>query len=661
MEIPLLKDIFLIFAVALLVVIVCHRLRVPTIVGFLLTGVLAGPHGLGLIRAVHEVEILAEVGVVLLLFTIGLEFSLDSLIKMKTTVLAGGAAQIFSTGLAAAAVSLALGRPPGQAVFFAFLVALSSTAIVLKILQDRAEIDSPHGKVVLGVLIFQDIAVVPMMLFTPLLAGAGQGILLGVMIVLGKGAAVVALTVILARWLIPKILHQAAGLRDQEMFLLAVVCIGLGIAWLTSAAGLSLALGAFLAGLIISESEYSRAALGNMIPFRDVFTSLFFVSIGMLLDTGFFLDHPLMIVLAAAGVITLKAAFAGASTLALGQPFRTSVLAGVSLAQIGEFSFILSMVGLKQGLIAGEDYQLFLAVAVLTMISAPFAIASGNRISDLALKLPLPRGLKKGWRTPKDSEEPEPWNDHLIIVGYGPAGRNLSVAAQASDIPYLIIELNPETVRKEKAAGQPIHFGDAAQPAVLEHAGVEKARVLVVGVPDPPATRRVVEQARRHNPRLYIIVRTPYIREMEPLYRLGASEVIPAEFETSIEVFARVLDRYLVPREEIHRFIGEVRKSGYEMFRSASKPAESFCDLRAYTPDQDIAALRVEQGSKAAGRSLGELAFRGSYGVTVMAVRRGDRVISNPGADQELMAGDVAVLIGDPENLEKASSLFKGS
>lgn len=659
MEIPILRELIVIFGLAVVVVFVCHRLGIPTVVGLLLTGVLAGPHGLGLIGAAHEVEVMAEIGVVLLLFTIGIEFSLETLLKIKTIAVLGGSLQVAATVAAGTAVSAVTGRPLSQGVFFGFLLALSSTAIVLKILQERAEVDSPHGRTVVGMLIFQDIVVVPMMLLTPLLVGGGERPWLDLGILLVKGAAVILLALFLARWLVPRLLFQAARLRDRELFILAVIFIGLAVAWLTSAAGLSLALGAFLAGLIISESEYSLKALGDILPFRDIFTSLFFVSIGMLLDIRFFLTHPLAIMLLGLAVVMVKSVLAGSSTLALGMPLRTAMLAGLAISQVGEFSFILSRVGIENSLMSAGEYQLFLGVSILTMISTPFIIFSGPRAADLILVMPLPERLKRGYLPSEPGGREAELADHLVIVGFGPGGRNLARAASLSSIPYIVIELNPETVRRERAEGQPIFFGDATQQAALEHAGIKRARILVVAIPDPVATRRVIEICRRLNSGLHIIARTPFITEMEPLYELGANDVIPAEFETSVEIFTRVLAKYLVPREEIEKFILEVRAAGYEMFRSVSGGQAEVCDLRYHIPDLEISALRVHGSSPVAGKTLAGLELRSAYGVTLLAIRRSGRMITNPGASQDLLEGDVAVILGRPEDLARAAALFQ--
>lgn len=664
MNIPLLSDIVIIFGLSIAVLWLCHRLRVPTIVGFLLTGILAGPHGLALISAVHDVEVLAEIGVVLLLFTIGIEFSLKDLLRIKKSVLLGGSLQVSLTLFAALAVARQLGLTVGESVFIGFLVSLSSTAIVLKLLQEKAEVDSPHGRTTLAMLIFQDVIIVPMMLFTPLLAGAMGNVVQSLLLLVAKGFGIILVVIVSAKWIVPSLLFHIARTRSRELFLLSVVVTCLAVAWLTSSIGLSLALGAFLAGLVISESEYSHQALGNILPFRDVFTSFFFVSIGMLLDVGFLFQQPARIALMVFSVLALKTILAGFATALLGFPLRTTILVGLALSQVGEFSFILSETGVVYGLFTGDTYQLFLAVSILTMAATPFIMAVGPRLADVVVQWPLPRRFKLGWYPPPGGngvDRKADVKDHLIIIGFGVNGRNVARSAKVAGIPYQIIEMNPDTVRDERAKGEPIYYGDATQEAVLEHAGIEAARVLVVAISDPVATRSITALARRWNPQVHIIARTRFLQEMGPLLEVGANEVIPEEFETSVEIFTRVLTKYLIPRDDIERFIAEVRADGYEMFRSLSTESTSLSDLKLHLTDVEISTLRVDQRSPIVGKTLAQIDLRKKYGVTVLAIRRDSDILSNPDGDTTLWVDDVLVLLGSPERVAEVSSLFYAS
>ena len=660
MEIPLLNDIVVILGLSISVLFICHRLRVPAVVGFLLTGIFVGPYGLGLVKEIHNVEILAEVGVVLLLFTIGIEFSLGRLLEIRKSVLMGGSLQVLLTFLATLFLARQFGHAFSKAVFFGFLVALSSTAIVLKLIQERAEVDSPHGRTTLGILIFQDIIVVPMMLVTPLLAGAAGNLGETLLVLLAKGIGIILLVMVSAKWVVPQLLYQIARTRNHELFLISVVVICFGVAWLTSKSGLSLALGAFLAGLIISESEYSHQALGNILPFRNVFTTFFFVSIGMMLDIRFLFQDIGLIVLFALSVLVLKAIIAGSVTILLGFPLRTGILVGVALGQIGEFSFILSRVGVEHGLLAGNINQWFLAVTIFSMAATPFIIALAPRIADTILRLPLPKRLVSGIYPVSETKVVDS-KDHLIIIGFGVNGKNVARAARLADIPYAIIEMNPETVRSEQAKDEAIYYGDATQETVLQHTNIKEARIVVVAINDPTATRRITEVIRRLNPQVHLIVRTPYLQEMKALYELGAAEVIPEEFETSMEIFTRVLTKYFVPRDEIERLLAVVRADGYAMFRSLSKTSASLSDLKIHLHDVDINTFRIAQGSPLIGKTLAQSELRRRYGVSVVAIRRDSQILSNPGSDTLVQANDVLFVLGSSEKISEAITIFSSS
>ncbi|HOU70166.1 MAG TPA: cation:proton antiporter [Methanothrix sp.] len=654
-ELELLNSIVIVISLSVVVLFIFHRLRAPTIVGFLLTGILAGPQGLGLISASEQVSLLADIGVVLLLFTVGIEVSLRDIIQLKKYVLVGGSLQVALTTLAVFLVMMSLDLPVGTAVLLGLLVSLSSTAIVLRIIQKREEFDSLHGRTTLGILIFQDMAVVPMMLLIPLLPGSTLALGSSPLAVALKGLSIVALIIISAKWLVPRILYSIARTRDRELFLLSIVAICLAVAWITSLAGLSLGLGAFLAGLIISESPYSHQAFGNIVPLRDVFTSFFFISIGMLLDVGVLIANPAFIVLLALAVMALKAALAGLAISLMGLPFRIIILVSLALSQIGEFSFVLSKVGFESGLISREYYQIFLDVTVLTLAATSLIMAVSPKVAEGMLRLPLPSRLKAR-PYPSVSKELEALEDHLIIIGYGVNGRNVARSAKRESIPYLIVDMDPEIVMREGKSGEPIYFGDAASEAVLNHVGICKAKAMVIAISDPSATRRITELARRLNPDIFIIARTRYVQEMKPLHDLGADEVIPEEYETSIEIFSRVLSRYDVPRDKIESFIDQIRSDGYDMFRSYSR--EPFCSADLSLMTEDISTLKVCQGSPASERALGELELE-ALDIKPLAVHRGMDTLSNPDKGLVLLTDDVVILMGREENIHKVADLFR--
>lgn len=658
MDIPLLKDIVAIFGLSIFVLLVCARLRIPTVVGLLLTGVLCGPHGLGLVNAVHEVEVLSEIGVVLLLFTIGLEFSLTKLQRVRKMAIVGGSLQVALTTLCTAIFVYALGLPFFQGVFWGFLVSLSSTAIILKLLQEKAQMETPHGQSILAILIFQDIAVVPMMLMTPFLGGANGIDIAALLLQLLQGLVVMAAVLFLAQWAVPKLLYQIARTRNDQLFILCVLFICMSVAWMTSSFGLSLALGSFLAGLIISESEYSDHAVGHILPFQQVFTSFFFVSIGMLLDVSFLMHHPLSVAATTLGVITLKALVLGAILLGMGYSLRTAVPVALGLCQVGEFAFILASNGANVGLIEGTRYQLFLAFSIITMSLAPLVMALSPLVLRRIQRMRLPKSIAQ--RPPEEEARKDTLQDHLVIIGFGVCGRNLAWAAKISGIPYNILEINPETVRSERKKGEPIYFGDATHHAVLHQVAIEKARIAVIAINDPVATRRMVEEIRSASPKVYIITRTRYLHEMTPIQELGANEIIPEEFETSIEIFTRVLKKYLIPEDDIHRFAAEVRSRGYKMLRTLYQPKATMSDLYLNTSDMEVGTYRLPPASPLVGLSMQESDLRKNYGVMVLMIRRDSKVISNPSPQTVLKADDTLVVFGSPEQQVVFSQACKG-
>ncbi|MFH0966199.1 MAG: cation:proton antiporter, partial [Methanobacteriota archaeon] len=627
----LFADIVAIFLLSIFLLIVLYRIKIPSIVGFLITGIIAGPAGLGLIQNQESIKFFAELGVIFLLFTIGLEFSISHMMKSRQFVLIGGTVQVFSTILICTGLTIVAGWDLNHALFVGMLASLSSTAIVMKVLSDRQEVDSPHGRAALGILIFQDLIVIPMMMITPILAGDTTGSPSVIRLVLG-GILIIVVVYISARYVIPYLLHYAAKHQNREMFLFIVIGTCLLIAYLTSSIGLSMALGAFLAGLIISESEYSMHAMYNIIPFRDMFSAFFFISIGMIFDISYLLSHPLNVAVLVIAIILIKYVTGTLAAIASGLPARSSVLTGISLSQIGEFSFILATSGATAGIFAPEQFQLFLNVSVVTMGLAPLLIGLSGRVTP-RLSAPLIR-IASNRVLDIENAPTDTMKDHIIIVGYGLNGRNVARSARAAGVPYYIIEMNPDVVSQERRSGESIMYGDAAQPGVLMRAGIRDARILVIVVNDPFATQQTVQIARRINSGLYIIARTRFMGEVATLLELGADEVIPEEFETSVEIFTRILHRYLIPEDEIERLVREIRAGGYQMLRSVSTSPFTFDDLRELVPDIDLRSIRIKRESPLVGISLSDSQLRSRYQVSVVAIRRGRQMIISPGGEE---------------------------
>src|SRR5438132_282105 len=552
-QLLILRDLAVIFGASLVVILVFHRLRLPALPGFIVAGVLLGPNALGFIPDVHRVEGLAEVGVILLLFTIGIEFSLGRLRQMGRQVAVAGACQVGLTVAATAAVAAAGAARWQVALFLGFLAALSSTAIVLKLLTEKGDIDTPHGRLATGVLIFQDLCVVPMMLALPFLAGRAAGSAAGLVVAFGKAA-------------------------------LAGVAVLLSGKTLTAAVGPAL----------------------------------------------------------------------------LGYSARVALLAGLAVSQIGEFSFVLAREGRAAGLLPGALYQSFLAVAVFTMILTPFLLQGGPALLDrLDRVIRLDRVLP-GLRPQEVAPATEPLADHVVIAGLGLNGRNLAAALRAIRVPYLIVELNPQTVRHARAQGEPAFYGDATREEILRALGVDRARLFVVAISDPAATRRMVRVARGLNPTLHIIARTRYVVEIPELARLGANVVIPEEFETSIEIFTRVLAHYQVPQGDIDTLVNEIRASHYQALRAQGPFQLEQLPALSGLPQMTAERVRLPPGAKAVGRSLAATRLRTRTGALVLSIRRGDEDIPTPDPRLPLAAGDELAIVGQPHQLRAARELLIG-
>lgn len=651
-------DILVILGIATVVLLIGLKLRLPLIIGFLITGVLAGPHGFGIIGASEEINILAEIGVVLLLFTIGVELSLKSLLQMRRMFIFGGLSQVVITTLIIGSILKATGLAWAEAATIAFCVSLSSTAIVLRQLQTRREIDAPHGRIAVSILVFQDLVSVPALLLIPLLAATNNGSGLSIGTMLLQAVAMLGIVWVGARWIIPRLFTLIAGTRNRELFLISVVVLCFGVALLASKLGLSVALGAFLAGLIISESEYNYQVLGNITPFRDLFTSFFFVAIGLLLDLNYIAENPLTVVGLTVALIVLKSVVISLCCTLFGYPVRTAVLSGMSLAQTGEFAFIVCGAAVASQVVSGNSYQTFLAVSALSMAATPLLISVAPKLANRLSRLGPLKNTNQS--TSLEPETRAQLSEHLIIIGFGVNGTNVARASKNAGIPYVIVEMNPDTIKRAKEDGEPIYLGDASLEAIWETVEVEKAKIAVIAISDLEATRKAVSLAHRMNPNLTIVARTRYLNEIETLLRLGAREVVPEEFETSVEIFSRVLRYYLIPMSEIDDIIQQIRAENYQMLRMTGHTSGGgLLDLESALGDMRASTVRIGSQTPIVGRSLAELQLRANHGVTVLMIKRGDSVISNPEADQPLLIDDLIVLYGENQRLKEVIEQFK--
>jgi len=559
----LLRDLLILFGFATLIAVVLQRARQSTIVAYLLTGMLVGPSGLGLITNRQAIELMAEIGVVLLLFTIGIEFSLEKLLRMRQVVLGAGSRQVGLTIVVVLLAALLLGRPWQQSLFWGFLIAASSTAIVMKLLFDRQELESIHGRAILGVLLFQDLCVVPMMALIPALTAPSAAIALEILLALGKALALVGLILVVAHYFFPPLWRGIVQLRNKEIFLIATIFFSLGTAWTAGQLGLSLALGAFLAGLALSESEFAHQILSEILPFRDSFSSLFFISIGMLLNLSFVRGNWMLVAAFAAGIFLLKVLTGAGAVLTLGFPLRMSLLVGLALAQVGEFSFILLQQGAALGLLSEPAYQTFLAAAIISMMLTPVVIQVSPA---LAARLAELRGLGRFFPEPDTAEleqRARPLAEHVIICGYGLNGRLTASVLSRCQIPYLVLETNPLTVRQAASENAPVFFGDGSNQEILAKAGAARARAIIFAISDPFVLGRAVANARLLNPEVAILVRTKRLEDAPALERVGASQVISEELEAAEEINIRLLELF-----------GRTRREAFEEIHHARLAAE---------------------------------------------------------------------------------------
>jgi monovalent cation:H+ antiporter-2, CPA2 family len=651
MHLPLLQDLLILLGFSAVVVFVLQRLDLPSILGFLLTGILIGPYALGLVHESEQIEVISEIGVILLLFVIGMELSLKHLISIKKTVFIGGALQVGLTVLVSGSIYYLLGNEWSEALFIGFLFSLSSTAVVLKVLQDRNEISAPQGRNALAILIFQDIIVVPMMLFTPIIAGQSENVLNSILVLLLKTAVVIIITIVSARYLVPRLMHIIAKTGSKELFLITTITICFAVAFLTSEAGLSLALGAFLAGLIISESEYSHQATSIILPFRELFTSFFFISVGMLLNLQFFSENIPVIMLIVLAVFIVKSIIAAFSIAVLNNPPRTFLLTGLALFQVGEFAFILSKVGIEYGLLTAETNQYFLAVSIISMLCTPFVIIFSEKMAFGMMKWRPMKAMDKKM-TDTAFVADEKLENHLVIIGYGINGSNLAKGASFSNIPYVVVELNAETVRAERKKGVPILFGDATQDHILELVNIRKARVTVIAISDPVATKAIIRNIRAISQSMHLVVRTRYVKEIPELIAVGADDVIPEEFETSIEIFSRTLHYFLIPEDDIEYFINMTRSNNYSLFQNKKSIPRTFRPTDF--PGFKISCLKVKTDSRAViGKPINELDVRNKFGVNILGIMRKDELISNITAEERICRRDILYVTGHQLDIDK--------
>lgn len=644
-------ELLIVIAIAAAGVALFERLRLPAIAGFLVMGALLGPSGLGLTRDPERIRTLAELGVVFLLFEIGLELPVDALRRLwRSALLVGGLQMALTVGAVAAGAAL-LGLDARGALVLGGLVAMSSTALVMRTLRDRGELDAPHGRLCLGILLFQDLCIVPMLLFVPILTGAVPAQPLPIALALGKAGVALAAVYLAGRFAFPWLLARVAELRSRDLFSLLAFLLVLGSAEAAHALGLTRAVGAFSAGLVVAASPYAHQVQTEIEPLRGVLLGIFFTSVGMLFDPLAALDSwPATLGYVAAVVGIKSAVVLGIVVGVLRQGVRLGVLAALALAQTGEFSFVLAEVASQAGLLDAGLRQVFLAGSLLTLLATPFLMAAAPRIADV-LGQRADRAPRPAPATP--SEAPA-----VVLIGFGLTGRTVARALQACGIRYAVVEANPAAVAAGRRAGEPIVFGDATRRSILEHVHVGRARLVSIAVSDPVAVRRIVPQVRALAPQARLVVRTRYVAEMDALYQLGASLVVAEEFEATIDLLGAVLRSLGVAASAVQRFADELREQGYEALRTP--PALLLDPLLSEVLDA-VGTEWVEVPSgPAAGRTLAELGVRARTGASVVAVRHAGALLANPPPDRTLAAGEELLVVGDAEAVGRLRALLAG-
>jgi len=625
----------LVYAVALGMIIVAGRLRIPAVIALIAAGVLTGPSALGVIESPEAVDQLAEVGIVLLLFTVGLEFPIGELRRIWKSVVAGGALQVGLTAAAAALVAQAFGTPMRSAIFIGLFLALSSTAIVLRELARFNRLDSPAGRIPPGVLLFQDLAVVLLLLAAPILAGAVAAS--SIASVLGRAALALVAIAAVGRLILPALFRLVTACGQREAFPLAVLVASVGTAVLGASLGVSMALGAFLAGLVLAGSEFSHQAHAEVRPLRDLLTSLFFISLGMLIDVSIFVRNVPLIVAIAVAAVLLKAAIAGVSLRLASTPAHVAAVAALGLAQVGEFSFVLGRDAVHLGVLAADTWQLLLPASILTMLVAPTLVSFAPRAVD--------------WIRPNPAvpatDQHVPAGGHVLVLGFGVGGQLVVTALREFGIPYHILDLNGATVREARKAGQPISYGDGTLPDTLEAFGALGARAVVVVLSDPDAAFKVAHNMKQMAPQVPVLVRARYRLEAIRLHNAGAIAVAE-ELEASLEVVAQLLAGLDIPGNIIQVLLEDYRRR--EAMPVLRLPAPPTVALQQLAPDllsAPVATHQLRAADWAVGRTVAHLNLRASTGVSILAVRRDGRAWTSPPPDFTLQAEDVLYLLGE--------------
>ena len=645
-------EILVVISAAVIGAAAFERLRLPAVAGLLVVGAIVGPGGLGLVEDPDRVRALAEFGVALLLFEIGLELPIGTLRRVWRMAALSGALQVGLTLAGVVALATAAGASIETAIVIGMLVSLSSTALVMRVLAQRGEVDAPHGRLSVGILLFQDLCLVPFLLVLPILSGEVPRQPQPLALAIGKNLLALALLFGAARFLLPWVIERVARLRSPDLFSLFAFLMAIGTALAAEELGLTLAVGAFIAGLVVSASPYAHQLFAEVVPLRGVLLGIFFTAVGMLVDPGAALGEWRGILLFVGGVVILKAGIIVAVlTLVLRQSLRIGILTGLGLAQTGEFSFVLAEAAAPSGLLDESLQQVFVTGSVLTLIATPFLVRAAPHLARALVGSIERLGLASEVPAAADVV-----GDHVVIVGYGLAGRTLARVLKASDIPYRAVDQNAGSVAEARKRGESVIFGDATRATILERLALRRAKLVCVAINDPAATRRCVSLARSLAPDLRIVVRARYVQDLDELLAAGASEVVVEEFESTIDLFSTVLRSFGIPHEAVVHFAEAMRMEGYEFARAAGElPIDPWLAELLH----EVATEWVDvPGAWEGERTILELRIRSQTGANVLAARRGGVTTTNPPPDFAIRAGDSLLVLAPPTGLRDLRDLL---
>jgi CPA2 family monovalent cation:H+ antiporter-2 len=648
-------QLIIILGFSIPVIYIFNKIKLPSIIGFLITGIIIGPFGLKLIDDMAGIQLMAEIGVAFLLFTIGIEIRLSRFLKHLSEILLTGGLQILCTFFVGMIIGFTMQLSISQSIFIGFILVHSSSALILKILKDRDDEASPQGRISIGVILFQDMMVVPMMLLIPFLAGESGPDALMIIWKLVKSILIIVVILVAARYVIPRVLERLVNMNMRDVLVIASVVITMGIAGITESLGLSLAIGAFLAGLALSDTDFTHQIISDISPFRDVFLSVFFVAFGMILNLDFLRENPDYIILISLIIIMIKATIVFGLVKLLKYPLRVALLSGVLLSQIGEFSFVLASQGFKNNIISNDIYQTFIGASVLTFIVTPL-------LTSLVYYLLARKNIFDPTQRDVKLDERVPVSNHVIICGMGLNGRNLVKVLKDTAINYVIIDLNFQKIKKSKSKGDKnTIWGDASSVEILRRANVEAARVMVIAISDRFLTKSCLSNAKAIHPNLHVIVRTKYVADIEDLLAMGADDVIPEEFETSIQIFSRVLKMFHIPNSIILAQGNIIRNKSYGVFREVRYTQEAFDQISQILAQGTIETYYIAAKNPIIGRSIRDVNLKAKSGAMIINIIRNNQTITNPPSDFVLQAADQLILFGSHDAIDLGLKILDGN